>query len=160
MDGNTQPLLAYNVWMSLSRETRAELARTFNIPRTGEVVVRSMGLIDGNIGGEVQSDGYRPQDLYAITVPKMQEFTGSDSNDFYKLFDQTLNIVDPPIVITEGLEVAPKEIIVIDEVGEVTEEMYEKLLTWPKFMQKKKKEGLSMDIIKGLWARYKLDNNK
>lgn len=96
-DGNSKPLLAYNIWLALPAETRVKLTALFSIPRTGEVIVRSMGLVNGNIGGEVQQDGHAAKDLWAITVEKMQDFTGSKHEDFYKLFDETLKKLNAPL---------------------------------------------------------------
>ncbi len=90
-----QPLLAYNTWLSLPRETRAKLVVLFNIPRSGENIVRTASVSpQGNIQGEVTSDGHSAKDLYAITIEKMQEYTGIISPDFYFLFDATLNRLD------------------------------------------------------------------
>lgn len=94
---DTQPLLAYNVWLSLPHETRRKLETLFQIPRTGEVIVRVGGMTpEGNIGGEATQDGHSAKDLYAITIEKMQEFTGIDSDDFYLLFNQTVAFVTNP----------------------------------------------------------------
>jgi len=90
-----QPLLAYNTWLSLPRETRHKLEQLFSIPRTGEVIVRSGSVSSaGNIQGEVTSDGHSAKDLYAITVEKMQEYTGSKHTDFYALFSEVLEKID------------------------------------------------------------------
>lgn len=174
MDGNTQPLLAYNVWMSLSRETRITLAQLFSIPRTGEVVVRSGMMINGNISGEVTSDGYRPQDLYAITIEKMQTLTGSPVEDFYKLFDDVCGIVKNFtledihagkhfIQTTRGLEVAPQEVEVIIE-EEIAEEVLdeaiehiapERDLSWQDFIKSHKGPGISMTDLGRMYKEYK-----
>lgn len=63
--------MAYNIWLALPVETRSKLVKLFNIPRTGEVIVRSGTMINGNIASEVTSDGHSAKDLYAITVEKM-----------------------------------------------------------------------------------------
>jgi len=86
-----QPLLAYNIWLSLPNDTRNKLVKLFDIPRTGEVIVRSGKMTaEGNIGNEVQQDGHSPKDLYAITVEKMQKYTDLASDDFYFLFDKVI----------------------------------------------------------------------
>lgn len=108
---DTQPLLAYNTWLSLPRETRNKLVQLFNIPRTGESVVRSGAVSpEGNIMGEVTSDGHSAKDLYAITVEKMQEYTGSKHADFYKLWDETVSQLNAPEVPEQPIHVveAPK----------------------------------------------------
>lgn len=94
-----KPLLAYNTWLALPTETRHKLEKLFNMPRTGDVVV-NIGAISpqGNISGVASSDGHKPGDLYAITVEKMQEVTGSKSNDFYALFNETVSQLNGPVV--------------------------------------------------------------
>lgn len=90
-----QPLLAYNTWLSLPRETRAKLTQLFNIPRTGENIVRTASVSpQGNIQGEVTSDGHSAKDLYAITIEKMQKLTGNDSDNFHRLFAETVDNLD------------------------------------------------------------------
>ena len=102
-----QPLLAYNTWLSLPSETRQKLEKLFDIPRSGEVVVR-VGQItpQGNIGGEATSDGHSAKDLYAITVEKMQKLLGREESydNFHRLFGEILEKIDelpivaPPLV--------------------------------------------------------------
>lgn len=97
-----QPLLAYNTWLSLPRETRAKLTEVFGIPRTGEVIVRS-GTVSpqGNIQGEVTNDGHAPKDLYAITTIKMQDYVGAETNDFHLLFNLVLAKINGTEVVVE-----------------------------------------------------------
>lgn len=102
------PLLAYNIWLSLPSDTRVKLTTLFAIPRTGEVIVRSGGMINGNIAGEITQDGHSAKDLYAITVEKMQAILSTDDTDFYKMFNHIVENID---YIME-----PKEIEVIEEV--------------------------------------------
>lgn len=92
MDG--KPLLAYNIWLALPSETRLKLARLFDIPRTGQVVVHTGGIVAGNIGGVVSQDGHSAGDLYAITVEKMQKFLDTDDTDFYKMFNHIVENID------------------------------------------------------------------
>lgn len=90
-----QPLLSYNTWLSLPIETRRKLTTLFGIPRTGEVIVRVGGMTaQGNIGGEATQDGHSAKDLYAITIPKMQEVLDSKSEDFYQLFKEVVTNLD------------------------------------------------------------------
>lgn len=108
----SEPLLAYNVWLALPRETRVRLTILFQIPRTGEVIVRSGGMTNGNISGEVTQDGHSAKDLYAITTEKMQKLLNTDDVDFYKMFNHIVENIDyvgqEPEKIEEPL-VAPKE---------------------------------------------------
>ena len=109
-----KPLLSYIVWLSLPREVRAKLAKVFNIPRTGESIIRSNSVSpEGNIMSTVQSDGYTPADLYAISLEKMQEMNKSSSTNFYELFDETLKLIThgeyvPGQEKVEALAVEPK----------------------------------------------------
>lgn len=87
-------LLAYHTWISLPRETRIKLVQLFEIPRTGEVIVRTITTKNGNPIGEVQQDGHAPVDLYAITLQKLQQFTGSRSDNFDALFEEVVANID------------------------------------------------------------------
>lgn len=91
-----KPLLAYNTWLALPQETRHKLEKLFNIPKTGEVIVKVGGMTpEGNIGGVASSDGHSAGDLYAITIERMQELTGSTSDNFYALFKEVVESLDP-----------------------------------------------------------------
>lgn len=111
-----QPLLAYNTWLSLPREVRAKLTTLFEIPRTGEVIVRTATVSpEGNIQGEVTSDGHSAKDLYAITVEKMQSLTGNPSDNFHRLFAETVDNLDAisagtyPVLNVPVVEEKPKK---------------------------------------------------
>lgn len=131
-----QPLLAYNTWLSLSRETRLKLVKLFEIPRTGETVVRSGSLSpQGNIQGEVTSDGHSAKDLYAITIEKMQSFTGSDSADFYQLFKYLVDNLDDII----GYEAIEPEVLALVETAMI--ELPKKNRGRPKGSKNNKKDG-------------------
>ena len=90
-----QPLLAYNTWLSLPREVRVKLDTLFDIPRTGESVIR-VGTVSaqGNIEGVATSDGHSAKDLYAITTEKMQKLTGNTSDNFHRLFAEVVEHLD------------------------------------------------------------------
>lgn len=107
-----KPLLAYNTWLALPQETRHKLEKLFDIPRTGEVIVRVGGMTSaGNIGGVATNDGHSAGDLYAISVEKMQEITGSDSDNFYALFKEVVESLDPvsEAAIDNFIPEAPKK---------------------------------------------------
>lgn len=106
---NEQPLLAYHTWLTLPAETRAKLAKLFEIPRTGEVIVRS-GTISkaGNIAGEVTQDGHSAKDLYAITVEKMQGLLHTTKTDFNALFWDTITHLEATTNGTYGKQVKKK----------------------------------------------------
>lgn len=76
-----------------------KLTKVFGIPRTGEVIVSSGTIMNGNIGSVIKQDGHSAGDLYAITIEKMQDVLGADkekskNNDFYKLFERVVNNIE------------------------------------------------------------------
>lgn len=141
---SNQPLLAYNVWLALPPETRVKLTKLFGIPRTGEVIVQTGDIVDGNIGSVVKQDGHAPGDLYAITVEKMQQILGTDDTDFYKMFnhiveniDYILNPKEEEVILIE------EEIVSVEEKTNFAELMADKPVEQPKKKRpyaKKKKQ--------------------
>lgn len=81
--------LAYNIWIKLPEEVRHKLVVLFDIPRSGRTVVEYRAA-----GAVVTSDGFTPTDIEAITLEKMQGLLGSDSDNFYKLFEQVADNLD------------------------------------------------------------------
>lgn len=75
---NIQPTLNLHTWISLPSDVRMKIRQEFEIPRSGNVVV---------FDGKVETDGTTHEDFKALSVEKMQKYTGSDTEDFYKLFD-------------------------------------------------------------------------
>lgn len=94
--------LSYVAWLSLPTETRQKLVALFEIPKTGESVIRVGAIVDGNISAEQTSDGYTPKDLQVITLEKMQEVAGSKSTNFYELFGQIVKDIDEYIETESG----------------------------------------------------------
>lgn len=120
-----QPLLAYNVWLALPAETRVKMVNLFGIPRTGEVIVQTGGIVGGNIGSIVKQDGHSAADLYAITVEKMQKLLDTDDVDFYKMFNHIVENIDyliEPKLVSE-------DIIVIEEVAPYEKKHFAELMT-------------------------------
>lgn len=77
--------LSYSVWLKTASATRYKIADLLGIkPRVTRHVV----------DGRVISDGFSPDDLAAITKEKMQELTGSKSDDFYVLFEELVKQVE------------------------------------------------------------------
>ena len=110
-----QPLLAYNTWLSLPVDTRVKLKTLFNIPRTGEVIVRTGEMTaQGNIGSVTTQDGHSAKDLYAITVEKMQDVTGSTVGDFYALFNLVVEHIDDIIDNRWRDDISANEITIAD----------------------------------------------
>lgn len=86
-------MLSQSYWLQLPPETRQKVAHALNIRRSGGTVVE---------GNRVVSDGYTPDDLYEVKVEKLQQFTGSDSTDFYKLFDLAVKMIENPMIEVKG----------------------------------------------------------
>jgi hypothetical protein len=82
-------LLSYNVWLALPSEVRHKLITLFDIPRSGNTTVEYRAT-----GPVVTSDGFTPADLGAVSLSRMQGLLGSDSDNFYKLFEQVVNNLD------------------------------------------------------------------
>lgn len=104
-------MLSQSYWLQLSSETRQKVAHALNIKRSGGTVVE---------GNRVVSDGYTPDDLFAIKVEQLQEFTGSNDTDFYKLFDLAVKMIENPL-ITYKKELPISELLPADKIvpGEI-----------------------------------------
>lgn len=89
-------VLPYQLWLKLPKEIRDKLVVLFHIKRTGSTVVDY-----GAAGNTVVSDGYKPTDIEAITLEKMQVLLDSDSTNFFELLEQVIAQIDaltaPPI---------------------------------------------------------------
>ena len=104
--------LSYHIWLSLPPEVRHKLVTLFDMPRTGRTVVeyRATGVV-------VTSDGFTPIDLQSVSLRRMQEMLGSDSDNYYKLFEVVVLNLDALLGGTfvalgtkqEVSEVAPEE---------------------------------------------------
>ena len=71
-------MLSQFIWLKLPVKVRYQLASDLKLVRTMPTHV---------IDNVVVSDGFSPQVLAGITVQQLQEYTGSQEADFYKLFD-------------------------------------------------------------------------
>lgn len=76
-----QSVLSMYMWASLPSNVRNKIRTTFNIPRSSHVVVND---------GRIETDGTTPEDFKHLTVDKMQKYLASDSTDFHRLFDLTV----------------------------------------------------------------------
>jgi hypothetical protein len=101
------PQLTKPQWVSYPQSIREKLREIFKIPKSEGCEVCNNMLV---------SDGSSHQDLQAISVASMQEYLKTDEDDFKKLFDAVLAIIDPqPIyVVEDGVPVTP-EIVTIPE---------------------------------------------
>lgn len=100
-----ESLLSPQVWLTLPKETRQKIADLFSITKSGSVYV-----VNGPNGSEVQSDGYSYSDLSVITVERMQELTGSTSDNFYALFKKIVLLVNEE-TLDEVIEVVEEAIL-------------------------------------------------
>jgi hypothetical protein len=81
--------LSYQVWMSLPKSTRDEIAQIFGIPWRPENVEV--------FGNQLLRDGYSAASLGAITISRLQDVLGGDwktIDDFYKLFNALVHRVE------------------------------------------------------------------
>lgn len=106
-----QGQVSYQIWLKLPKDIRDKLVTLFHIPRTGSSVVDY-----SPTGPTVVSDGYKPTDIEAITLAKMQTIMDTDSTDFYGLFEEIILNIDavmqPKIEVTEvELDKAIDEIV-------------------------------------------------
>lgn len=104
-----KPILSNQVWLSLKTETKLELRRLFDIPRSGHVEV---------FDGKIFTDGVMIEDLQHLTVEKMQTYLKSESTDFYELFNNVVSKIEGEVVVIpekviSGIAIAPdlKEIL-------------------------------------------------
>lgn len=102
-------LLSQSVWLELPLETRAKLAALFEMPEKGSVQT-----MYGPTGSVVISDGYSYDHLKLITLQKMNELLGTDSDNFYATFKNLVKHIDD--IISGEKIVIEMEKIIIDEV--------------------------------------------
>jgi hypothetical protein len=102
-------LLSQSVWLGLSLETRAKLAKLFDFPEKGSVQV-----VNGPTGSVVISDGYGYDHLKLITTKKMQEILNTKSDNFYSLFDTLVKNLDD---IVSGTKLA-EDVIAVEKAEE------------------------------------------
>lgn len=87
-------LLSRSIWLGLKSETRADIARIFNIPKSSGVEVS---------GNQVISDGYTDKDLAMVRVEELQKFLQSEETDFYVLFKNVVTHIET--MKTSGVEI-------------------------------------------------------
>lgn len=84
-----QGQLSYNIWLTLPADIRHKLVTLFDIPRSGRTVVEYRAS-----GAVVTSDGFTAPDLQSISLTRMQGLLHSDSDNFYKLFEEAVTNID------------------------------------------------------------------
>ena len=86
------------MWLALSKEMRAQLAKDFNLVQSGGCEV---------FDNEVISDGYTINDLLGINRKTMETYVGS-KEEWIKLWELTVSkaksILYPPINLKEKVE--------------------------------------------------------
>lgn len=106
--------VSYQIWLKLPSDIRTKLVAMFHIPRSGSTVVDY-----GFNGTTVVSDGFKPQDIEAITLEKMQAIMDTDSTDFYGLFEEIILNIDAlmqPKPFGEGFAEAIKDLPPVSDV--------------------------------------------
>lgn len=79
-------------WISLPYSIRLRLQHMFRIPRSSGTEV---------MDGTVITDGHTHEDLKHISVDAMQAYIGSESRDFYSLFEATVGKVEAELEAEE-----------------------------------------------------------
>lgn len=77
--------LYMSLWVSLAPEVRNKMREYFGIRRSTSTIVETTAM-----GGIVRCDGSSDADLKVVSVDKMQHLLNSDSTDFGKLLEQTI----------------------------------------------------------------------
>lgn len=112
--------LSQSIWLELPKDTREKLAALFEMPPRGSVQVTSGPLAGGGFGDRITSDGYGPDHLRLITLDKMNELLGTDTDNFYAAFKELVKNVDDILngefKTIYNQPVTPKLEIVIEEV--------------------------------------------
>ena len=107
----SQPILSVGVWVSLPTEVRNKFRSLFGINKSGITEV------DDN---RIVSDGTTHTDLSVLTIPKLQEYTGDKSDDFYKLFYKAVEKINNELNPVTVLDDNPITVI-IEPTSEVKE---------------------------------------
>lgn len=80
-------------WLMLNWKVRTKLANDLNIPKSSDVVL---------MDNEVLSDGRTQQDLNcSITVEALQEYTKSNIDDIFELFQKAVEKAEYEIYLKE-----------------------------------------------------------
>lgn len=74
-------------WLQISLETRSKLAELFGMSRSG---------FNHILDNEVISDGYSDKDLAMLSLEKLQQYLGSEEEDYYKLLDLVIKQIENP----------------------------------------------------------------
>ncbi|KUK99143.1 MAG: hypothetical protein XE08_0220 [Parcubacteria bacterium 32_520] len=81
-------------WVNLNWKIRTKLAIDLNVPKSSDVVL---------IDNKVLSDGRTQQDLNnSITVETLQEYTKSNNDDIFELFQKAVEKAEYEIYLEEN----------------------------------------------------------
>lgn len=80
-----EKLLTRYHWLKLTNEQRILMREAFSIPKSGGVEM---------MGNQMLSDGSNEEDLKAVNVQTMQQFTEDESSDFDFLYIKTIKKID------------------------------------------------------------------
>jgi len=81
-------------WLMLNWKVRTKLANDLNVPKSSDVVL---------MDNEVLSDGRTQQDLNcSITVEALQEYTKSNIDDIFELFQKAVEKAEYEIYLKEN----------------------------------------------------------
>lgn len=103
-------MISYSRWRSLPLHTRVLIATQFGIAKVGPTHV---------VDNRVESDGYLFEDVEnAITVPAVQEYTGSKETDLNALWDLLIEKAEgrAPIAPVETASSVPATFEVVSTV--------------------------------------------
>jgi len=90
-------ILSTHMWVSLPNEVRRRIRVVFGIPKSGFTEVSD---------GVIISDGVTQEDFKSLTINKMKEYLGEESDDFHKLFDKVVAKINdeisgkPPVTVS------------------------------------------------------------
>lgn len=86
---NPTPIIAAYQWLELPNEIRLKLHDDLGLKKSVGVQVEQR-VINNKVQGILVSDGHTQEDLLAITVKKLQEYTQSESEDLPFLFQEAI----------------------------------------------------------------------
>ncbi|MCK9304938.1 MAG: hypothetical protein M0P27_06025 [Bacteroidales bacterium] len=94
-------------WLMLNWKVRTKLANDLNIPKSSDVVL---------MDNEVLSDGRTQQDLNcSITVESLQEYTKSNIDDIFELFQKAVEKAEYEIYLKEHPQESSDELLELEK---------------------------------------------
>jgi len=97
-----QKSIPVHSWIMLNWKIRTKLANDLNIQKSSDVVL---------MDNEVLSDGITQQDLNSsITVEALQDYTKSNIDDIFELFQKAVEKAEYEIYLKENPQESPEEL--------------------------------------------------